>query len=196
MNYLSENKNTYSYQYNAGTQSVSYTAKFAENIENGKIFEMGKNKCRFELICLDIKRHGVCGISSQATGALKLKDIAENIDIEYGVAGDRIKENIIVRAPSKSYRFAFEFNMENLIIDISPDGKTLIFKEKSSCLDAFYLPAPFMFDANGIMSESVYYEVEQASRDKLLLTLVADARWINSHKRVFPVTIDPTVVSA
>lgn len=57
----------------------------------------------------------------------------------------------------------------------------------------FRIPAPFMYDAKGVRSDDVYYELEPSENGKYVFTVVADADWINDEKREMPVTIDPQI---
>lgn len=56
------------------------------------------------------------------------------------------------------------------------------------------LPKGYMYDAAGAESAAVSYTLTEANGHRWLLTVTADSTWIDSPDRVFPVTIDPTVV--
>ena len=56
------------------------------------------------------------------------------------------------------------------------------------------MPAPYMYDASGKTSEDVQYKVEQIDEGEYVLYVAPDAEWINSEDRIFPVTVDPTVI--
>ena len=57
----------------------------------------------------------------------------------------------------------------------------------------FVLPKPFMLDANYEYSDSVSYSISSKNKKKYEITVTADAEWINSSDRTFPVTIDPAI---
>ena len=69
-----------------------------------------------------------------------------------------------------------------------------MFLSKETDEEIFFIPAPFMTDANGNRSNEVHYEVKAFSNGKVYLTVVADPRWINAEGRAFPVTIDPQIM--
>ena len=59
----------------------------------------------------------------------------------------------------------------------------------------FRIPSPYMYDANGVASDDVYYELETSEEGKFGFAVVANEEWINADDRVFPVTIDPQIVT-
>ena len=120
-------------------------------------------------------------------------------DLEYLVQGNNLKENIIVREPAESYRFAFSMALQGLKLRLSEDNSRIeVYAEgdgqKPEKVEAF-LPTPFMTDGNGVNSEEVYFEVEEAEGDTCRFVVVADADWMNAPERAFPVTIDPQIVT-
>ena len=52
-----------------------------------------------------------------------------------------------------------------------------------------------MYDADGNVSYDVGYQLKEVDTDTYELIVIADAAWINSTERVFPVVIDPTISS-
>lgn len=120
-------------------------------------------------------------------------EIAPSIDLEYIIDSNHIKENIIIKEKQDSYEFEFKINIGNLVARLSEDEKEIeLFDENNN--KQFLIPAPFMFDANNIQSDKVYYEIIQ-DNNILSLTVKADTDWINELERVFPVKIDPQIVA-
>lgn len=60
--------------------------------------------------------------------------------------------------------------------------------------EVFFIPAPFMQDANGAISTGVFYEVKKTVSGELQMTVIADSEWMNAQERAFPVVIDPQIV--
>ena len=52
-----------------------------------------------------------------------------------------------------------------------------------------------MFDAAGEFSDAVSYTLVPNGKNSYAFTVTADAGWINAPDRVFPVTVDPTVMT-
>lgn len=116
-----------------------------------------------------------------------------NVDLEYIVDYDYIKENIIVKVPRASYDFSFRLNLEGMYATLLSDGSVGIYSNENNEME-YAIPAPYMYDADGTLSEDVTYELAGAS-GKYILTVSASEEWINAQDRAFPVTIDPSVVA-
>ena len=67
------------------------------------------------------------------------------------------------------------------------------FVSKESGKEVFYIPAPFMTDANGISSAAANFEVRTTDSGLVHFSVTADAEWMNASNRAFPVTIDPQI---
>ena len=118
-------------------------------------------------------------------------DIYDGIDIEYILVGNNIKENIIVKEKQDSYTYSFELKLNKLSAELV-DG-VIILSDYDSGEQVYEIPVPYMFDANNVYSENVEYSLVQNNKWKYTFTVTADAEWINSDDRAFPVTIDPAI---
>lgn len=118
-------------------------------------------------------------------------DIYDGIDIEYILVGNNIKENIIVKEKQDSYTVSFELKLNKLSAELK-DG-AIILSDYDTGDVVYEIPAPYMFDANNEYSNSVEYSLVQDSKWKYTFTVTADAEWINSDDRAFPITIDPAI---
>lgn len=112
------------------------------------------------------------------------------MDILYTSYGYNIKEEIIVKAPQDSYRYDFLLELNGLFADQNEDGSISLLTEDER--EIYRIPAPFMMDSGGNVSQNVLYTLATTSQETVL-SVVADAEWINNETRAFPVTIDPTL---
>ena len=119
-----------------------------------------------------------------------------NADYEYAIKGNGVKEDIVVKKPAAVYRYPFALHLLNVGARVESESKRIAFLSKETGEEVFYIPAPFMKDANGAMSTAVNYEVTETENDTLLLTVVADTEWMNAAERAFPVTIDPQIYTS
>lgn len=127
-------------------------------------------------------------ISSSVT----YSDILDGVDLEYIVVSNSVKENIIVKEQSDNYSYTFTLDLNGLIAKLE-NGNILLCD--SSTEDVVYcIPSPYMYDADGNESLDAYYTLINSNNGKYEFTLVADAEWINSADRSFPVVIDPSLV--
>ena len=157
------------------TRKNSFKTRFNKRAKDGRIFDVQKDDCKVGLISREAAKRGGCNLEQCSCDAGKakkesrvmLKGVKDNVDIEYIVDSEKVKENIIIKEKSEDYDFNFDLAIENLIVSVSRDGKRLELKKKVTGRVQFYIPSPFMFDADGTYSDSVYYEVVQDDKNKL-----------------------------
>ena len=144
----------------------------------------------------------LAGKSKNINSSAVYENIEKDTDLEYCLRGNNLKENIIVREKSADYRYLFALKTEGLKIRLSEDNESLELYTESTKDDGtveqkveFTIPAPFMYDANGVASDDVYYELEPSEDGKFTFAVVANEEWVNAADRVFPITIDPQVVT-
>lgn len=90
-------------------------------------------------------------------------------------------------------RYPFIIHYEN-VTPILEKGMTRIsFISNETKEEIFFIPEPFMCDANGTMSTDVSYEITNIDSNTSYLTITADRDFINASERVFPVIIDPQI---
>lgn len=130
--------------------------------------------------------------SATFSSTLLYENILENVDLEYTVSYSSVKENIIVKKPANEYTYYFTLVLDKLYPKMHSDGAVLLYHSTSNELK-YVIPAPFMYDNKGNLSESVKYTIENVGENKYQLAISADASWINEDVRSFPITIDPTV---
>ncbi len=130
------------------------------------------------------------------------ENIERDTDLEYCLHGNNLKENIIVKERSESYRYLFALKTEGLKLRLSEDNENLelyseVEKEDKTieCRVDFTIPSPYMYDANGVASDDVYYELEPQEDGRYTFAVVASEEWVNATERAFPVTIDPQIVT-
>lgn len=155
------------------------TNKVSVEIENPQ----GNNSRKFD----DIKK--LTNLISKAT----YKNIYDGIDLEYILIGNNIKENIIVNEKQDTYSYSFEIKLNKLKAELVENS--IILSDYDTDEQIYEIPAPYMLDNNGAYSSDVEYSLVQNNKWKYTLTVTANANWINSDERAFPVTIDPTVES-
>ena len=142
------------------------------------------------------------GVLQNTDGAAVYENADKDTDIEYIVHGGGVKENIIIKERAEEYKYLFALNTEGLKMRLSDDNGSLELYTESAGENGetvtkteATIPAPFMFDANGAVSDSVYFELEPQQDGRYVFSVVADAEWINEEGRAFPVTVDPQIVT-
>ena len=95
-----------------------------------------------------------------------------------------------MNTPQEAYRYDFFLELEGLTAVTNADNSiSLTDSEGDVC---YTIPAPFMEDYIGATSTAVTYTLTPTVGGTIL-TVEADADWINHEDREFPVSIDPTL---
>lgn len=80
--------------------------------------------------------------------------------------------------------------LDGLTPTLWEEGSITLAAEDGSVI--YSIPAPYMIDANEAYSYDAAYTL-QADEDAWLRTVTADAAWMNSNDRAYPILIDPTI---
>lgn len=121
------------------------------------------------------------------------EDVSPGVDLIYTLYGNNIKETIRLRTTQSGYCYSFRLNTEGLTPTLNADGSVSLTNSDNVCV--YEVPAPYMTDANGAYSEDVSYSLTQ-DESGWCLAVTADEDWIQDPQRVFPIDIDPTLVSS
>lgn len=126
------------------------------------------------------------------SGAVVYENVFGNDDLEYIVTTNSIKENIVVNEKQDNYIYSFDMDFGELTPIVNEDNSIRVVNPEDTEETIFYIEAPYMYDANEV--ESTAIEMSLVEEDGIyVMTLQADAEWMNASERVFPVVIDPTV---
>lgn len=133
-------------------------------------------------------------IPANLQSSLVYENVFPDTDLLYTAYGYNLKEQIVVHSPQQSYRYDFLLNLDGLTALKNEDGSVTFLNEAGNAV--YNIPIPYMEDESGLISESVTFTLTE-TEDGTVLTVEADASWINDEERVFPVKIDPsfTIVS-
>ena len=132
---------------------------------------------------------------------VKYENLVSGTDLQYIVSSAKVKENIIVKEKSDSYEYAFLLKAENLELELSKNQNSIEFfvtkVNESGSFEReviFTMPAAYMYDAKGEISNDVVCELEEIQTGRYIFKIIPDKNWMESADREFPVTIDPTIV--
>ena len=170
--------------------SLSFSLVSAEKGIKG---EIKNNKTEFDK---DADPLEVLTTLDNIRASVRYENILPGTDIEYVLYGKNVKENVIVkeRDPESDYTYTFTLSLEGLVPDFGENGQIdLVDPETGDTV--YFLPAPAMWDAADEFSDAVSYNLSSGESGTYILSVTADARWINDESRAFPVVIDPPVYS-
>ena len=197
-----------------------YTAKFSKSIENETVeLSNGSSSISWEYLGTNhnmfanhsgdakvVKRKSKLSVSSCIQDHLKLATTSRviyqgaegNVDLDYRIEGNGIKENIVVKDKSDGYRYYFLLRVSGFNIKKSKSGKIIEFyrnNAEETDVPEFIMPAPFMHDSNGNKSDEVNYFLEDIGNECYIFSVKANPEWINANERVFPVYVDPQLLT-
>ncbi len=113
-----------------------------------------------------------------------------NIDLQYIVKPSGSKENIILKNKEAQNSFTVSYNIGDLTANVV-DEKTIELTDGE--IVHYIISAPYMYDANGEISEDLTMTVTKNKNGKLKIELAADREWLDDENRAYPVVIDPSV---
>lgn len=120
------------------------------------------------------------------------ENIYPNVDLQFVVGTDGTKENIILKNNKAQSTFTVRYDIGCLQANVI-DEKTIQFVYGEDVI--YTISAPYMIDASGAFSETVSLSVKKNHNGKLTVDITADEEWLSDENRVFPVTVDPTVMT-
>ena len=129
-------------------------------------------------------------IPETLSSSVLYEDVYPGVDLLYTAYGYDIKEQIIVDTKQSAYRYDFFLETVGLTAVLNADSSITMSDSEGTVI--YTIPAPYMTDSAGATSDAVSYTLTQVSGG-YVLTVTADATWIDSSDRVFPVAIDPTL---
>ncbi|WP_157745880.1 golvesin C-terminal-like domain-containing protein [Micromonospora purpureochromogenes] len=125
--------------------------------------------------------------------------IAEGVDLAYDVTATSLKERLVLRAPSAAAAMTFTLDAGKLKV-AQGKGGSIEFRSPVDNRVLLVMPAPFMYDAKadksspyGFAYSTKVTQTLRADGGRWAIDVAADKGWLGDPKRVYPVTVDPTI---
>lgn len=125
------------------------------------------------------------------SASILYEDVFPGVDLRYDTFSYNVKESIILKQQMDldEYVYSFLLTLDGLEPVLQEDGRIDLLDENSEV--KFTIPAPYMWDANDVYSDAVYYELEETA-EGWVLSVCADEEWLEDDERSYPVIIDPS----
>lgn len=213
VHYMDENgnwidiDNSLTLQGNEYSTNNKFEIKFANKSGSSGLLSIKDGNYKIDFTPLNTNKVNVAIENPQENNSRKFSDVKmleklvsratysniyNGIDIEYILTGNNVKENIIVNNKQDGYTYSFELKLNKLTAELS--NGSIILLDSTTGKKMYEIPAPYMYDAKSVMSTDVEYSLTQNSKWKYTFTVTANDEWINAEERVFPITIDPTII--
>lgn len=118
---------------------------------------------------------------------IRYSDVYENVDIQYTVRGDSVKEDIILLEPGEKESFSYKLESETGL-KFRKRGDSVIAYDGKADNVKFRIEAPVMIDAIGETSDDIEIKYNNSTK---ILTFIPDEEWLTDEEREYPVRIDP-----
>ena len=129
---------------------------------------------------------------NQVTSMIEYQNILSNIDINYVLAPEIIKENIVLNDEKAiNNKIVFEYDTNGLEMKLLDNNNIIVYEDEEDNIK-FVIEAPFMYDGKLEFTDQIELSLKK-KKDKYELTLIPDKEWLKAEERVYPVTIDPTI---
>ena len=129
-------------------------------------------------------------VAKNVNSCVEYETVHENVDIQYDLIGDRLKETIILNElMERSFTFELLTSASNVIKN--NDGSVSFIDEDGT--EIYRMEAPYMQDSNGEYTNDVAVELSETDTG-YQLTYTPDYAWLSDSARQYPVMIDPTLV--
>lgn len=118
--------------------------------------------------------------------AIRYSNVFPDVDFQYTVFGNTVKEDIILL--EKQDRNEFSYKLRGTGLKFKKDGNSVVAYKDSFREPSFRITAPVMVDAAGVPSVDIKVKFSQSGN---IVTFVADKDWLDDPERTYPVRIDP-----
>ncbi|MBQ8742652.1 MAG: RHS repeat protein, partial [Clostridia bacterium] len=128
--------------------------------------------------------------------SVKYERADTNVDLEYDVSDDGVKESIVLTKNPNCKIFTFQMKFKGLLPVLSEDKKVVSLvrddDDLGSEMPEMKIPPAYMEDANDAFCDDIHYEIRKMD-EGTFLDLVLDSDWLSDPERAYPVVIDPRV---
>lgn len=127
--------------------------------------------------------------------AFTYKNVQPNVDLEYAVTPEKLKENITVHDPSALQAFTFSIKLDAGLRFEAQEDNSVFFMDVETGEKLWEIASPFAVDAEGKRTDEVSYTFGKQSYEGVeydsITVEVNDTSFLESA--VYPIEIDPTV---
>ena len=126
------------------------------------------------------------------TSTVEYKEIYQDVDLEYEVRPEDVKETIVLNKKVDNAYFEFNIKASGLIPKIQEDKSIIFYDAKETSKEVFVIDSPYMVDGKNTFSRDIEVNIKETTTG-YILSLMPNQEWLNSSERIFPIKIDPTI---
>jgi hypothetical protein len=146
---------------------------------------LGKSRLAFKLLTHE-KR-----FFNKNKDSIQVNDVFQHCDLKMTLKQGMLKEDIILNNTSAPKTFEYLIRIKDLTMTQATDGSIVFSDSNGNAI--FMIPKFVMFDSKKASSEDINVDIKkQGNVYRLMVT--PNENWLNSPERVYPVTVDPSVI--
>ena len=171
--------------------SPNLSTQFIKNSEQQPEIRLSSAEKGKEEVSATMKMDNTASKSDENNNQVTFSNVQPNTDAIYKKITNGIKEEILLhKKPESQPIYNFVIEAEGMTIQMF-EGQYYFFDEQGFA--RFTIPKPFMVDAGGDRSDSVFITVDKTDKG-YKSTVSPDISWLTSPDRKYPVIIDPSLV--
>lgn len=116
------------------------------------------------------------------------KNVYQDVDLDYSISGNKLKENIVLNSKSSQKEFTVKYHLKDLTAYQSNSKTIELLNKNQKCV--YTIAAPKMFDSAGKSCENLNLEILNCENNELRVRIVCDKSWLE-EERVYPIFVDP-----
>lgn len=117
------------YELSWGVENISASVVQVKPKDNEMLSKLSANEQKMTL--------------TNISSSIDYKDVFPNVDLNYDILPEQIKENIIIKSKTDNTVFRFKFNLTNLIPELLPNNTIVFYDAKDAKTKVFEIDAPW-----------------------------------------------------
>ena len=159
---------------------------FSQNSDSEKLVQIQREQYE---ISWNFENANKVEILNIDTNHKAYKNIYNNVDLDYTISKNKLKENLVLTSNSAQQEFIVNYNLKGLIAN-QINNKTIdLINANGKCV--YTISVPKMFDSNQKNCDNLTIEIISNKNDQLKIKINCDKDWLNEEERVYPVFVDP-----
>ena len=133
--------------------------------------------------------------SSKKGKTATFASVYPNVDLTYQTLENGVKEEIILNSPQEKTDFTFRMNLQGSENNpLTTNFPSPVFYDSEGSY-VFHFQEPFAVDAAGNRTDNVNLQVKSLEAEgEYFIRVSVDPNWLSSEDRIYPISIDPSVV--